>query len=44
MFSKVFSKISVSFGLFQILKISDLAMAKEKKSISQLPIADRGAK
>jgi len=31
MILKVFGKISVSFGVFQILEISDLAMAKDKK-------------
>jgi hypothetical protein len=31
MFLKVLGKISVSFGLFQIMEISDLAMAKDKK-------------
>jgi len=31
MFSKVFGKISVSFGLFRISEILDLEMAKDKK-------------
>ncbi len=37
MILKVFCKILVSFRLVQNLKISDLAMAKDKMSISQLP-------
>jgi hypothetical protein len=31
MFLKVFAKILVSFGLFQIFEISNLAMAKNEK-------------
>ncbi len=31
LFSKVFGKILVSFRLFRILEISDLAMAKDRK-------------
>jgi hypothetical protein len=35
--SKVDCKILVSFGLIQNFEISDLAMVKVEKSISQLP-------
>jgi hypothetical protein len=37
MFSKVLGKILASFGLFGISEVSDMAMAKAKKSIPQLP-------
>jgi hypothetical protein len=40
MFSKVFGKILVSFGLFQILEILALAMAKIKKSILHSYLTD----
>ncbi len=36
MFSNVFGKISVSLGVFQISENSDLVVAKNKKSLSQL--------
>jgi hypothetical protein len=43
-FSKVYCKISVSFGLIQNIKISDLAMAKvEKVKIRVTPISRKQA-